>query len=207
MKRVIYITIFSALLLATNVSGQVREIQTDTVAFHSFEVGDTIVTLSHLQVILTDTVAKLSKYIDDTKTVILLNNEDFAVKISLTGFIEYMDNRLSISNPQYYDKKLLEAVLKKTKRKNTVNTPKIRNKNLSESLEFRAADLLPNGKCLILNKRTNQIIPEIRYQTYRLGVVQGRRFLVNDRLLLETIDIRFAANNIDPMIKQITIKE
>ena len=207
MIRVILITIFSTLLLASNVKGQVGEMQTDTVTFHTFEVGDTIVTLSHLRIILTDTVTKLSKDIDDTKIVILLDDKDFLVKISLSDFVEYMDDRLLMSNPQYYDKKLLEEVLENAKRKNTVNASKIRNNNLRERLEFRTADLLTNGKCLILNKRTNEIIPEIRYQTYRLGVLQGRRFFVSDRLILETIDIRFAANNIDPVIKQITIKE
>jgi len=207
MIRVIFITILSTLILATNVKGQVGEMQTDTVTFHSFEIGDTIVTLSHLRVILTDTVTQLSKGIDDTKNVILLSDKEFSVKISLSDFVEYMDSRLSMSNPQYYDKKLLEEVLEKAKRKNTVNASRIRNKNLKESLEYRTADLLTNGKCLILNKRTNEIIPEIRYQTYRLGVLQGRRFFVSDRLILETIDIRFAANNIDPVIKQITIKE
>lgn len=207
MVRVIFITILSTLILATNVKGQVGEMQTDTVTFHSFEIGDTIVTLSHLRVILTDTVTQLSKGIDDTKNVILLSDKEFTVKISLSDFVEYMDSRLSMSNPQYYDKKLLEEVLEKAKRKNKVNASRIRNKNLRESLEYRTADLLTNGKCLILNKRTNEIIPEIRYQTYRLGVLQGRRFFVSDRLILETIDIRFAANNIDPVIKQITIKE
>jgi hypothetical protein len=207
MKRFFFLTILSTLLFVTNVSGQLREMQTDTVEFFSYEVGDTTFVLSQLRVILSDTVIKLAQEINDTKIVNLLKNRDFEVRVSLPDFKNHMENKLSLRNPQYYDKKLLEEILKKAKKRNTVNASRTRNRNLKESLEYRIADLLTSGQCLILNRKTNEIMSEIRCYTYRLGIVQGRRFFVNNTLILETIDIRFAANNIDPVVKRIIITE
>ena len=200
MKRIFFLIILSTLLFTTNVSGQLREMQTDTVEFFSYEVGDTTFVFSQLRVILSDTIVKLAKEIDDTKTVILLKNRNFEVKVSLSDFEKNVNN-------DYWSKKMLEKVLRKAESRNIVNVSKIRNRNMQERLEFIIANLLKKGQCLILNKRTNEIMPEIRCQYYRFGVVQGRRFLVNNILILETIDIRAAANNIDPIIKRIEIRE
>lgn len=207
MKRNFFFIGLFTLLLSTTMFGQLREMQTDTIKLFSYETGDTTVTFFQLRVILSDTIVKLAKEIDDTKTVILLKNRDFVTNISLSDFKTHMDDRLSLSPPKYYDKKLLEEIMKKAKRRNTVNASKIKNRNLKESLEYRIAYLLTNGQCLILNRKTNEIMSKIRCQTYRLGVIQGRRFFVNDILILETIDFRFAANNIDPIIKQIMITD
>ena len=186
MNRLFLLIVIFSLLITTNVSGQDREIITNTIVFG----GDTI----FIKEKITDTIVSLVKEIDETKTVILLKNRNFIVKVSLSEFKKHMDNR-NIENPQYWDKKLLEKVLKKAEKNNTINVSRLaNNRYLKESLGFRIASLLQRGQCLILNKKTNEIVSEIRLQWYSsfngaLGGRGGRRFYVNDILILETVDL------------------
>ena len=183
----LFIVIFSLLITTNNVSGQGREIIKNTIVFG----GDTI----FIKEKITDTIVSLVKEIDETKTVILLKNRYFIVKVSLSEFKNHMDNQY-IENPQYWDKKLLEKVLKKTEKNNTINVSRLaNNRYLEENLDFRIASLLQKGQCLILNRKTNEIISEIKLQWYDLFTTgeriarSGRRFFVNEILILETVDL------------------
>ena len=186
MKQILFLTIIFALLTTTNLSGQDRERIAGIMVFGK----DTL----FIKERITDTVVSLAKEIDETKTVVLLKNRNFIVKISLSDFKNHMDNRY-IENPQYWDKRLLEKVLKKAEKSNTINVSKLaNNRDLKERLDFRIASLLQKGQCLILNRKTNEVVLEIRLQWYSsfngaLGGKGGRRFYINDILILETVDL------------------
>ena len=169
MKRIFFLTVLLSLLIA-NVLGQ-----------------------SHNEV-ETDTIVTLVKEIEETKIVILFENKDFIIKMSLSDFKSDIENWL-IKHPHIKgDKKLLDIVLKKAESNNTVNTSKIiTDVYLEERLKYRIASLLENGKCLILNKKSNEIISEIKIQTYsyRCGALcgeGGRRFYVNEVLFFKVRD-------------------
>lgn len=88
MKRMLFLIVLLSLLI-TNVLGQPQKRKGEE------ELNDTIITLV--------------KKIDDTKIVILLENEDFIVKVSLSNFKNNIDNWLKEE-----DKKLLDKVLKQS---------------------------------------------------------------------------------------------
>ena len=172
MKRIFFLTILLSLLI-TNVLGQSYERESEK---------------------LTDTIVTLVREIDDTKIVILLENKDFIVKVSLSDFKNDVDNWL-IEHPHLKkDKKLLNVVLKQAISDNTVNASRIiTDRHLISRLEYRIASLLENGKCLILNKKNNEIKSEIKLQTYSyhcgpLCGIGGRRFYINEFLILEVMD-------------------
>ena len=144
---------------------------------------------------LSDTIVTLVKEIDNTNIIILLESQDFIVKVSLSDFKDNIDSWLKEHPHLKEDKKLLDILLRQTKSNNIVNASKITEKDrrLTSRFEYRIASLLENGKCLILNKQTNEIIPEIKRRTYSyhcgfLCGSGGRRFYVNDILILEVMD-------------------
>jgi len=173
MKRIhIYITIFT-LLISMNAMGQSQEREGED---------------------RTDTKITLLETIDNSQTVILFENEMFIVKTSLSNFKENIDNWLIKYPHLKSDKKLLKIVMKNAKKNSVVNASIIADNNkLLPRLQYRIADLLENGQCLVLNKKDNAIISEIKVQTYNYhcGALcggGGRRFFVNDILLLQVMD-------------------
>ncbi|MCL2132684.1 MAG: hypothetical protein FWH36_09615 [Lentimicrobiaceae bacterium] len=160
MKRTFFLTVLFTILVTINVLGQsqIREGET---------TKDTIITLVNR--------------INDTKTVILLENKDFIVKVSLFDFKENFDNWLKKYPHLEMDREVLKKILKQVKSNNIVNASKILESEKSDywimRLGFRIADLLENGQCLILNKGNNEIISEIKMQThsYICGPLCGSR--------------------------------
>ena len=147
---------------------------------------------------VSDTKVTSVREIDDIKTVILLENENFFVKVALSSFEENIRNWLkeqgTTLNHYSDDKKLLDRVLNEAKSADTVNVSKITEIGMVSSLKFRMASLLENGKCFILSNKSNEIITEIKLQQYSRyrgpsHVCDGRRFYVNEILILETQDI------------------
>ena len=169
MKRILFLTILLPFLII-NVLGQSQKREE-----------------------LTDTIITLVKEIEDTKIVILLENEDFIVKVSLSNFENDINNWLK-EYPFLEDEKLLNIVLKRAKNTNIVNASKvITDGYLVSRLEYRIASLLENGQCLILSKKNNEIVSEIKRQTYSFycGLLcggGGRRFYINEILFFQVLD-------------------
>lgn len=172
LKRVITsMTILCSLMFPINVSGQSSE-----------KVTDTLVTM-------------VNKIVDD-QTVILLDNKDFIIEVSLTDFKNDLDNWLKEHHIEE-DEKLLNLVLQQAINEKKVNASKITNadNDLLFRLEFRIASLLENGRCLILNKKSNEIISKVRLQKYIFFIAPeefssaGRRFYANEILILQVEDI------------------
>jgi DNA gyrase/topoisomerase IV subunit A len=172
MKRILFFTVLLSLVI-TNVLGQSQEREGEK---------------------LTDTIVTLVRGLDDTKIIILLENKGFIVKVSLSDFKNDVENWL-IEHPHLKeDKKLLDIVLKQAESDNTVNVSRIiTDRRLFSRLEYRTASLLENGKCLVLNKESDEIVSEIKVQTYsyHCGFLcgdGGRRFYVNEILILQVMD-------------------
>jgi uncharacterized protein YlzI (FlbEa/FlbD family) len=142
---------------------------------------------------VTNTTIKLVEKISDNNVVILLDNKDYIVKVSLSDFKNYIDRwfkEYSIKD----DKELLDIILKQSNN-NIVNAAKIVEKKgyLTSRLEYSIAYLLENGKCLILSKKSNENISKIQLQTYNFYCgpecgAGGRRFYVDTRLIFEVMD-------------------
>ena len=150
---------------------------------------------------LTDSIVTLVREIDDNRVVILIENEDFIIKVALSDYEDNIRNWLkelsvtSINRFLYAEvKKLLDMVLNEAKSTDIVSVSKLTDRGLILRLEFRIASLLENGKCLILNNKSNELISDIKLQKYsryngQLHVCDGRRFYVNGINILETQDM------------------
>ena len=171
--KMFYIFLFT-LLISTNVFGQL----------HEREGEET-----------TDTTISLITIIDDSIKVILLDKNGFIVETSLRIFKENLDNWL-IENPHLNDdRKLLNLIIEQAYKDNIIDATEIAKKNnLISRLEYRTADLLENGQCIVLTSSIKtEIVAEIKIQTYSyycgpLCGDGGRRFFVNGILLLEVMD-------------------
>lgn len=140
-----------------------------------------------------DNIVQLFQSLDDSKTIVLLETNDFVVKTSLTQLEIYFDlwhekypelesNRnfiIKIKQRHYFTTIYLEEIAKELNREMRLN--------------FIIADLLENGHCFILNKKNGKTIKEIKMQTYSFdcGVLcgeGGRRYFINDTILFKVVD-------------------
>jgi hypothetical protein len=141
-----------------------------------------------------DTIINLLQSLDSDGTIILLENDNYIVKTTLNLFKENLNNWIQQHPRLEVDKKLLEVINLQSKKDIEVNAEKIAKRNdLEERLEFRIADMLENGKCLIFNKKKKKILTEVKFQTYSYYCGElcgdgGRRFFDNDFLLFQTED-------------------
>ena len=142
----------------------------------------------------TDSIASLLTNIDDTITVILIENENYIIKTSLSIFKTNIEEWLTINPHLISDQELLDLVLKESEKTNSINALTIAiEHNLKDRLEYRAADLLESGQCMIINKNTNECISTIKIQTFDLYCGSlcgygGRRFFINDIQVLNVLD-------------------
>jgi len=174
------VTALLIMLITISVSGQSGERE---------KITDTIVTpvknMDDIKAIV----------LDDIKTVILIENDNFIVKVSLSDFKNNIDNWLKEYPKLEKDKKLLDIILEQAKNNHVVNASKLIETDgfLVSRLEYRIASLLENGLCVILDKKSNEIVPEIKLQSYSyycgpLCGHGGRRFFVNEILILKVMD-------------------
>lgn len=144
----------------------------------------------------TETTIKLMTIIDDSIEVILFESNDFTVKTSLRVFKKSLNKWLKGHPHLKEDRKLLNLVIKQAESDTIINALMIaREHNLISRLNYRTADLLEKGDCLILNKKQKKksVISEIKVQTYshRGGPLSGdggRRFFINGILLFAVQD-------------------
>ena len=171
--KMFYIFLFSS-FISTNVFGQ----------FHKREGEET-----------TDTTISLITIVDDSIKVILLDKNGFIVETSLKIFKINLDNWL-IKYPYLNDdKKLLNLIVEQAYKDNVIDATEIAEKNnLISNLEYRTADLLENGQCIVMTSSVKtEIVSEIEMQTYSydcgpLCGEGGRRFFVDGNLILEVMD-------------------
>lgn len=146
-----------------------------------------------------DTTINLITEINDTISIILLDKMGYTVKTPLKQFKVNFNKWLKQHPHLHSDRKLLNLIIEQSKDNCLINAAEIAaDNNLSNRLEYRLADLLSNGQCMVINKKQNkevilEVILEVKIQTYSYycGLLcgdGGRRFFVNGMLLLEVMD-------------------
>lgn len=140
-------------------------------------------------------VKKIQKNLKDFKRIILIENEKYIVKASLSAFEEYLRNFVKEHRHIKDDKNLLNLISSQGKAKDEVNAVEIAKQyKLNDRLDYKTAYMLDKGKCQIIDKEKNEPIKKIKVEYYHnncapLCAVYGRRFYVNGLLILEIIDV------------------
>lgn len=120
-----------------------------------------------------------------TKTVILFENSDYLIKTNFDSYINsYPFNMFK------YDV-LKDQVTQTSSNKDVLFMTDYLYHDHDRT--YILAHHLEHGTCLILDKKSNVIIPEIEMEQYMEGEPMmstgGRRFYINGDLFLETIDL------------------
>ncbi|GAB2616240.1 hypothetical protein GCM10027035_10800 [Emticicia sediminis] len=141
-----------------------------------------------------DTIVSLLQKEKYGKTVILFQSDKYSIKTSLDTFKENIENWVAKYPHLKEDLNLLRLIIEEANSKNEIDAPSIaKNNNLLHRLEYRLSDIIQSGKCIILNKENNKVLNSIKVQTYsyhcgRFCGGGGRRFFVDDFILLQVVD-------------------
>jgi len=141
-----------------------------------------------------DTLVTLMQNINNDKVLILFEDNDVIVKTSLSLFEDNMKQWLEDRSYLNDDKTLLDKIILASKDNDTINAEKIAEENkLKDRLQYRIADMLESGNCLIVDKKTTKPLTEIKVQTYSyfcgpLCGDGGRRFFVGNTMIFSVMD-------------------
>jgi hypothetical protein len=141
-----------------------------------------------------DTIITLLNEFADSSSVILFENTNYIVKTSLSIFENSLNEWLNANPELDIDKNLFDLVLEDAKNNKAVDAMQIAlNNDLYFRLEYRIADLLENGQCIIIHKQDNKIVSTIRMQKYEYvcGMLcgdAGRRFFIMNNFLIKVSD-------------------
>jgi hypothetical protein len=122
------------------------------------------------------------------KKILLLETDSFIVLATMEQFKKQFKKWIVKHPDLEEDKKLFQEIFKDTLSK-LIDASKIAIKlKLTERLEFRIADMLENGKCIIYNKKTKRLEKSVRNVKYSTGGYGGTQFKIGNTIILETIE-------------------
>jgi hypothetical protein len=162
-------------------------------AIQQFVLGQTAKDLMHRDGFLvykdTTILSSDSTILKKDRIVILRETDSFTL---FTSYVIFQDN-LKKFIKEYgvdWDKDLLGKLQKRQER--IIWASKVANTPLAVSrVDFRTAELLQNGKCLVYNKLTKKLARTITIKFYRVGkhcIANGRLYYIDGMLILTTED-------------------
>ncbi len=139
------------------------------------------------------TIQTLQK-IDDLSSIVLFRNDQYVISASLKAFNAHFDTWLRNNPGVPGDDKLRELITNAAKSSQVIDAVQLAEKhNVLLRLNYRLADMLQAGQCMVYDKKTFGPVASVTMQRFTSAcgkncTEHGRRFLLNAVMLFSVID-------------------